>query len=243
MAAAHPPGFYKTNPRAMTIGEMLRWYGWLRLPRTFIACWSARLKYGCWMPGLFAEMQSANENLSPRFLEVTARVRDHFSRYLGFSEYGILKIPAANNLNPNLLDSGTIHYVHSNRSHVGGLTYNRVFSPIKRAEFESSGFFFRVAFTDSTFACTNLRLTYNGSRSSKVIYLKTEDPAYLYDVFLERIARIRKTPLSFPDHESLRRHFDEKQWQDFNSRADRRLFVRMSDAEVEELQRRLPPVS
>ncbi len=64
-----------------------------------------------------------------------------------------------------------------------------------------------MAFTDSTFACTNLRLTYNGSRSSKVIYLETEDPAYLYDVFLERtfpgIRKTRRSPFLIAESTSV----------------------------------------
>jgi len=127
------PGYYKTNIRAVRLGEMIRWFGW----RRGVIFWiNTRFKPprrgGTWMPRLWAENECAAEDLSPDFWQATKPHRGDFEK-LGFVQCHLTKgTKEADKLrDPSIRDSGGIFYLDSTRCYFGQLLYVRFITPLE----------------------------------------------------------------------------------------------------------------
>ena len=235
------PGFYRTNTRALTLRELVRWFGWWRLPLTYAVTRLKKFPGGVWMPELWADTECGREELSDRLWEFTASHRAAFER-LGFAITGFNRIKRQLNLHMNSRDGGGIQWLHANRSYVGLILYSRhrMPEPVNQAR-EKVIIAFTAVFPGGTFACTNNRLGFDPLPGQEVLRLKRDDPVFLFEHFLRAVERRGEVPVSFPDAGALRRWHDGQEMKHFESRVKRRLFVRMSDEEVRRAQRSFPP--
>ena len=230
----YTPGYYKTDHRALTLRELIRWYGLWRLPRMYLATRSKPPGVGVWMPALWADLECTKDDLSDRFWEATIKQRESFDR-LGFVECGVGRLRPNMNLNPAYLDQGKINYLNASRSCIGGLLYSRI-----RAT-ELVVIWFTSAFQEGNASCTNNKYSFDPIRGEKVIRINSDDVALIHERFLSRCSRRAETPRVLKDDTSLRAWFDAHQIDTFNSRARRGLFVKMSDQEIAEAKRKFPP--
>ena len=233
----YTPGYYKTNYCRLSLRELIRFRGLLLLPITFILTRFKKPDGAVWMPGLWSDTNCANTDLSGRFWQATEPHRQIFVR-LGFSEckHSMVK----NHLNPLYRDNGGIIYLHSNRSHIGMLIYAKLhLSPPIDRDVEHMTIAFTAAFASGAASCTNTKDRYDPLPGREVTKVPSNDPAFIYARFLEKLKHCAQTPLDFPDRDSLQRWFDGNQIEIFESRVKRKLFIQMSDHEVEEARRRL----
>ena len=237
----YTPGYYKTDHRALTVRELIRWYGLRRLPRMFLATRSKPLGAGVWMPGLWADLECAKNDLSDRFWEATLKQRKSFEQ-LGFVECGFGRLKPGMNLNPAYRDQGKINYLDSSRSCTGGLLYSRIRPPppIDR-DIEQVSIWFTCVFQKASVSCTNNKHSFDPTRGDEVARVISDDVAVIHARFLSLCSRRTQAPRVFPDDASLRAWFDAHQIQAFENRVRRGLFVKMSDQEIEEARRELPP--
>jgi hypothetical protein len=138
------PGYYKTNPRAVSLRGVARKWGLFRLPFTYIITRFMRSPPAGWMPSLLKDLESGKGDLSERFWQATARHRQEFAD-LGFTEVGCKKVKEF--LNPLIRDHGGINYLDATRRHFGQLLYNRAYAPAPiSTERESTSIAYTVAF-------------------------------------------------------------------------------------------------
>ncbi|HEX3624034.1 MAG TPA: hypothetical protein VH280_01275 [Verrucomicrobiae bacterium] len=244
------PGYYKSNLRALRLRETIRWYGWWR------GLWSwlkSRImgtsRKGLWMPGLWEENECTAGELSQCFWDVTRRHRADFER-LGFVQCRLSKVQKT--LDVMARDSGTIFYLDPSRCYFGRLTYSQHYVPAKRKIFIQIGVAFTAVFENGSFSCTNIRLTFDSASDGEVIRMKSNDPTLIYNRFREELQRRGDKPQPFADVCALRQWFDARQIKNFEDHVRRRLFIRMTETEIEaakaEMQRYgpgrgLPPSS
>ena len=240
----YAPGFYKTNPGAITLREHAAWLGWRkmwRLPFVYLASQTLRPSGSMWMPGLWSSYECAEGDLSARFWEMTKLHREAFAR-LGFSPCRFTRTSPRVDLNPLILDNSGINYLHVNRQYFGGILYikSHVPEPVNRDE-ERVVFYFTAAHESGSLGCTNQAPSFRPLANNEVIRIATDSPEALYTRFLQLVERRNRKLRSFDDLNALRDWFDDDQIKSFESRVERGLFVRMTDAEVEEKRRMLPP--
>jgi len=233
----HSPGYYKTNYSALSIRELVRFRGLLFLPLTFILTRFKKSESAGWMPGLWAETECTKTELSERFWQATTSHRQTFEK-LGFTECKVCT--SKRQLDPLYRDNGGITYLHSNRSHIGLLIYNKLHrpAPIDR-DIEHIIIAFSAVFQRESVSYTNTRNRFDPLPAHAVFQIPSGDPAFIYERFTAKIRQITEIPLVFQDLDSLRGWFDSNQVEIFESRVKRGLFSRMSDDEVERARRRL----
>jgi hypothetical protein len=233
-----PPGYYKTDVRATTISEMVRFRGWLMLPFTFILTrFFMRPRGGVWMPGLCAEMECRVDELSALFWEATQSERSAFDQ-LGFAPCVYTRLKR--NLNPMYLDEGGIAYLHSDRSYVGTLVYGRIQVPSPSNRIRVSIVVgFTAAFETGSLSFTNSKNRFDPLPGRDSVRVKSSEPAVIYERFLSRLRIQPRTPRIFADCNEVRAWLDECRLEAFEARVARGLYVRMSDAEVAQARRRM----
>jgi len=96
-----------------------------------------------------------------------------------------------------------------------------------------------VVFGQGSLNYTNAKRVFDPPTGHEVIRLSSDSPKILYQQLQQHLTGYSEPPSAFPDIESLRRWFDERQKDAFGEWVDRRLFIRMSDAEVQAAQRKL----
>jgi len=192
-----------------------------------------------WMPGLWADSECKKEELSARFWESTATYRQQFAQ-LGFRECGFSKV--TRHLDRSWRDSGEVFYLDPSRSHLGMLVYAKV-DPRKPIvpSVERVAIVFTAALHGRTISCTNNQNAFDPIPSQRVIRLSTLELELVHQRFLAELHNDRETPLAFPDKQSLQRWFDANQLATFENRVRRGLFVKMTDAEVQQALRNFPP--
>lgn len=235
----HAPGYYTTNYRALRLRELIRMCGLLSLPITYFRTRFMEPGHPAWMPGLWADNECKKEDLSKRFWQITESFRQEFQE-LGFRECGFSKV--TRHLNPFYLDSGGISYLDESRCHFGLLLYGKVQvpAPINTSR-EVITVAFTVAFEQGSLNYTNNKNAYDPLPLQEVVRLSSASPTPMYQQFLRDISRRVEQPRRFHDLESLKQWFDERQQEAFQQRAERRLFLRMSEEEIEAARRKLPP--
>lgn len=225
-----PPGYYKTNYRALRLREMLRWYGWQRgFKAWFKTRFTRPTRGGWWMPGLWVENECKQEDLSPDFWQATKPHRRNFEQ-LGFAVCGFSK--QTKTLSQTIRDSGGISYLDPTRRYFGQLLYVRVYRPARRVETNEIVIAFTAMFENGSLSCTNHRKSFDSLETSEVIRLNSYDVNLIYRRFQEELPKRPDPPRSFPDLESLRQWFDARQVKIFENRVRRRLFVPMTDPEI-----------
>ena len=235
----YTPGYYTTNYRALSLRELVRMGGLLRLPFTYLSTRSMRPCNAAWMPGLWADIECKSEDLSEHFWHATAPYRQEFGR-LGFTECGFSKI--TRHLNPNYRDNGGITYLDQSRCHFGLLLYIKVHVPPPiNTDREQITVAFTVVFEQGSSSYTNNKNAFDPLSHQRVVRLSSADPTPMYQRLLQDVSRRANPPRPFPDLESVRSWFDEQQMEAFQERTRRGLFLRMSDEEIEVARRKLPP--
>lgn len=239
-----PPGFYKTNYRALRLREIVRWYGWRRGLRFYLRTRTMPPSGGTWFPGLWSETECPREDLSEQFWQATKPHRKDFEQ-LGFTECGFLKIGSLT-LKPSVRDSGGIRYLDPTRRIFGQLIYHRI-RRASRSETSEITIAFTAVFDDGTsFSCTNRKKTFDPLKESDVIRFDSYDVPFIYQQFQQGLQNRKKTPRAFPDLESLRHWYDARQQKAFEERVRRRLFLPMTEQEIAAARARLtggPPAS
>jgi len=233
-------GYYKTNPRALRLREVARMTGRaFRVPLSYFQSRFAPARGGNWMPGLWAETECRKEEMSDRFWEFTSGQRDEFER-LGFQECGFCIIKQR--LDPTNRGSGRISYLDRTRSHVGLLAYANVSSRAPGVlNVETVVTAFTAVFPSGPLSCTNNKNAFDPPPGHRVIRIATGSVEAIYDRFLKEVHAFGKPPLNFPDQRSFEQWYDANQLAVFEDRVRRGLFIRMTDAEVEQARRKFPP--
>jgi hypothetical protein len=235
------PGYYKTNTRAANIRELIRMRGLLQLPLTFIFTkFVVRPTGGVWMPSLCAETDCAADELTPEFWRATERHRAVFER-LGFKLCFHSKLKR--NLIASSLDNGAATYLHSNQSHVATLVYakHQLPPPLNKIR-EHVTVAFIVAYENNSVAFTGTKAHFDPIPGHKTVLVKNSDPSVVHDRFLSHVQRKPEAPRTFNDCNALRAWTDENRIKSFEARVARGLFVRMTDEEVEQAQRKMSRV-
>jgi hypothetical protein len=191
-----------------------------------------------WMPGLWAELECSEGELSQDFWDATAKYREQFQS-LGFTEQGFKKLKLV--LNPNSRDRGGINYLDATRRHFGQLIYSKTFIPARSAELVNVVIAFTAVFANEVVSCTNNpNPTLNHIPAHKVMRMKSNDIAAIYRAFVDELEKRPEQPRSFNDLGSLRAWFDENAVEMFEDNVRRGIWVRMSDYEVARAKGDLP---
>lgn len=191
-----------------------------------------------WMPGLWAELECGEGELSQDFWNATAKYRQQF-KSLGFTEQGFKKLKLV--LNPNSRDRGGINYLDATRRHFGQLIYSKTFIPARGTEVVNVVIAFTAVFSNEVLSCTNNpNPTFNHIPTHKVIRVKSNDVPAIYRAFGDELMKRADHPRSFNDLESLRAWFDSNALEVLEDNVRRGIWVRMSDYEVAVAKRDLP---
>ncbi|HEV2328497.1 MAG TPA: hypothetical protein VGY56_06890 [Verrucomicrobiae bacterium] len=187
-----------------------------------------------WMPGTWAVLERAEQELSEFFQKAAAPYREKF-KGLGFIEQGFKKLKGV--LNPNHRDDGGINYLDGSRRHFGQLIYNRSF--IQHAEREHVIIAFTAVFDSEIVSCTNRMAPSDDSpRNHKVLRIESNDVEFLYQKFVERLGLKTNQPHRFDDLSALQKWYDANQTEIFEDKVRRGLWVRMSNYEAEKVRRK-----
>jgi hypothetical protein len=235
-----PPGYYLTNHRALRFREIVRMVG---LKMAFLAYLTTRFKQPTdptWMPGLWRELECRQEDLSDYFWQGTKPHREEFEK-LGFKVCRYSKV--TRNLNPNLRDTGGIFYLDSSRRYVADLIYHRLYIPATGNIRNSIIIAFTAVFEQGCVSFTNCRNRFDPTGRNEVVQVSSYNVGHIYQQFISHVQRQQDQPREFATLESLRAWSDERNVLTFEERVRRRLFVPMTDDQVEAAKRRLgkPP--
>jgi hypothetical protein len=191
------------------------------------------------MPTSWADLECSESALSTRFWAATARQREAFAD-LGFTGIGFKKLRRI--LSQLHRDDGGINYLDGSRCHFGQIIYHRLFVPAPvRADREHITIAFTAVFERGSLSYSNSKSPFDPLPHHEVVRCSTPDVSQLYSKFVEHLNGRPQPPRHFADDQSLRRWFDANQVEVFEAKVRRRLILRMTDAEVETAQRRLPP--
>lgn len=194
-----------------------------------------------WMPGLWAELECSEHELSEDFQRATATYREQFKK-LGFTEQGFKKLKLV--LNPNSRDRGGINYLDSTRGHFGQLIYTKAFVPSQEKEMVGVVIAFTAVFANEVFSCTNNPgSTFNNIPTNKVIRIKSNDVAVIYRAFVDELKKRAEQPRPFDNLDALKAWFDSNALEVFEDNVRRGIWVRMSDYEVAVAKRDIPSQS
>jgi len=230
------PGYYKMNYRGLRFRELVRMQGLLHAFKGYLITRFKRPDNGAWMPSLWGDTECRQEALSEEFRLATKPHQLDFER-LGFTVCRFSK--ATKNLNPMLRDSGSITYLDPTRCHCGQLLFLRRYVRPGGKEVNNIVIAFTAAFEKGSLSCTNHKKTFDPPDENEVIRFAPCDANFIYQQFLQQLRKRKEAPRHFPDTESLRRWFDARQVKAFEERTRRRLFVPMTDQEVEAAKARL----
>lgn len=190
-----------------------------------------------WMPGLWADLECSEQELSEGFRSATATHREQF-KALGFAEQGFKKLKQI--LNPNSRDRGGVNYLDASRCHFGQLIYSKALIPSQRLEKVGVVIAFTAVFATEILSCTNnANATFNNLPTHKVIRMQSNDVKLIYQRFLDELRKLPKQPRCFNDLNALRAWFDSNALDIFEDNVRRGIWVRMSDYEVEVAKRRM----
>lgn len=235
----------------------------MQLPHRWVEARRKTPSAGVWMPGLWADLECRKEELPAHFWQATARQRNFFQT-MGFVEYGFGRFKPGTSLNPVVRETCRIIYLDNSYSQIAGLLCHKLRIPAKigkdttvrmrrgtvatiqgprfsEAEITQVIVWLTSVFEKSTFSCTNNRNSFNPLPGDKVVWVFSDDTAAIYAGFRNNLPRWRGSPRVFSDQSSLRAWFDASQIKAFEARVRRRLFVKMTDEEIEEARGRMPP--
>jgi hypothetical protein len=228
------PGYYKTNMRALRLREVARFnrHGWVNFPKIY---WITRFKKsngGAWMPNTWNEMACAPEDFSESFWKATASNREALAE-LGFIEYGPHR--TEKKLLPVIHESGSILHLDKDRCYEAGIIYVRGNTPHPvNLKFEKVTVWFMAYFGRGVIGCSNqIRDVFDPPPNHDIIRVATNDPKQLYQKFLDHLRTRTEKPRHFHDDVAHHEAFDARCRASFEDKVRRRLYIRMTDAEVE----------
>jgi len=209
--------------------DHIRMRGFWRGIRRYLGYQFLRPTPSGWMPGVWSKIECRREDLSEGFWQATKPHRRDFEQ-LGFKEVGLTRIPT---LNPVTLDTGGVKYLDPTQSHFGQILYIRSQIRTTGRVINEIVIAFTAVFENGNFSCTNNKSAFDPLKENQVVRVKSYDVKFIYQQFLERLRQRKDTPRRFPDLESLRQWLDASQVKVWEERVRRKLFLPMSDAEVE----------
>lgn len=224
-----PPGYYKTNYRALRFRELVRMQG---RQRAFIGYLITRFKRpgdGNWMPQLWADSECRQEDISEYIWQGTKPYRLAFEQ-LGFTVYRYTK--TTKSLSPRLRDSAGIYFLDPTRRVVGQLLYMRLAIQNLEDIRNTIVISFTALLEQGSLSCTTNQKAFDPPPGHEVIRLASHDVAHVYEQFRQHLQSRTQSPRTFPDLESLRQWHDARQVEAFEERVRRRLFLPMTDGEV-----------
>jgi hypothetical protein len=235
------PGYYKTNYCGQWLLGLSGVRRLLRLPLAYLGT-RTRSKQpapGRWMPRTWADLECSKRDLSERFWHAIARPRQDFEA-LGFTELGFKK--NRESLNPVIRDNGGVNYIDANRRYFGQLSYVRAYQPAPiNAERVKITIVFVAVFQRRWLAYTNGDSLSDVVPDYALVGVPSDDVTTIYRQFSEHLARLTEPPRHFPDDGSLQKWFDSNHLQFFEDEVRARLLIKMTDAEVADARRKLPP--
>jgi len=192
-----------------------------------------------WMPGIWAELECREQDLSKGFLKATTAARSQFIS-LGFKEIGFKTHKRV--LNPNFRDSGSVIYIDANQNQIGQLIYNKsTVDPPRNREHETITISFTSVFANGRFSCANNTKTpFKPLPHHEVVRVESNDVALIYQNFVEYLKKHHEKPQIFPDEPSVQTQFDHNAREVFEAQVRQGWFIKMSDYEVAMAQRKLP---
>lgn len=193
------------------------------------------------MPQLWADLECDQQALSEQFWQRTMKHREAMEK-LGFVGCGFSRLKDEFNLNQLKLDNGKVIYIHRNKTHLALVLYqkNRVPGPVYK-EKEVIVAAFTAAYPAGSLSCSNARGGFEPSPDEKVVRIRTDDVSALYNIFLDAVKRRSEQPLTFSTPEQMQQLFDERLIMRFENRLKRGLFVKMTDGEIEQAKKKIPP--
>jgi hypothetical protein len=193
------------------------------------------------MPQLWADLECDQRALSEQFWQRTTKYREAIEK-LGFVGCGFSMLKNEFNLNRLVLDNGKITYIHKNNTHIALIVYHktRIPEPVNKDK-EETVVAFTTAFPIGSLSCSNARGGFEPNPDEKVVRIHTDDVVALYETFLNALKRKSEQPLAFSTPRQMQQLFDERVIKRFENRVKRGLFVKMTDLEIEQARRRMPP--
>jgi hypothetical protein len=187
-----------------------------------------------WMPGTWAELECAEQELSEAFRKAAAPYREKFKK-LGFAEQGFKKLKRV--LSAVHRDDGGINYLDASRCQYGQMIYNRSFLRKQQAEKEHVIVAFTAVFQNEILSCTNRTTPADDVLPNhKVIRIETDNVMLLHQKFVEELRQRGDQPRRFDELPSLQAWFNANKIEIFEDKVRRGLWVRMSDYEVEKFR-------
>jgi hypothetical protein len=238
----YSPGFFKVSVKAMSARELIRRFGIWRFPLLFLVARFAHIQpFIHWMPQLWADLECDQQMLPEEFWPKTARHREAVEK-LGFVCCGFSRLKNELSLNRLNLDNGKVTYIHKNNIHIALVLYHktRIAEPVNK-EKEEVVVAFTAAFPIGSLSCSNAKGGFEPNADEQVVRNYTDDVLVLYETFLNALKPKSAQPLTFSTTEQMKQLFDERLVKRFENRVKRGLFIKMTDLEIEQARRRIPP--
>lgn len=233
------PGYYKMNPSALSLGELVGMRGLLRLPLTYLVTRSLPHQAVGWLPLLWTDVKCQKADLSERFWHATSFERQELER-LGFTECCFSKNKQS--LNPLSRDNGCITYWDKSHSHIGQLLYSRIHvRPPIDADREEVVVGFISAFTRGSLSYSNAKGWFDRLPQHKVVRKASATPSCLYRNF-QKALKNHEQPLTFPNQDAFHSWQDVFALETFENQVRRKLYIRMSDKEVERARSKMTQI-
>lgn len=192
-----------------------------------------------WMPGVWADLQCHELDISKRCLDAIAIYRREL-KDLRFAEVGLKALRRV--LSINHRDSGGVNLLDGSRCYYCQLIYHKTFHPAINADKEKVSISFTAVFEHDVLSFSNITATpFESLPHHKVIRIESNDITVMYQNFVQHLAKRADKPRPFVDLPSLQAWFDAEQLAILEDRVRKGIFVRMSDHEVEVALGNLPP--
>jgi hypothetical protein len=189
------------------------------------------------MPNTCAETYCKPDELSQRFWQAAESQRAAIDG-LGFATCFYTRLKR--NLNPMYLDEGGITYLHSDRLFVCTLVYGRIQGPPPLNQVrEVVVVGFSAAFRNGSVSFTNSKDRFDTLPGRQTVLVASADPEAVYKQFVSHLMEQPEPPRVFDDCAAVRDWLDACRTEAFEARVARGLFVRMSDAEVQQARIRM----
>lgn len=234
------PGYYKTNYRAISIRELVRLRGWMKLPFAFYwTRFGSHPPSGQWLPMLSANEECKAEDLPEKFWSATTAQRQALEE-LGFVAQ--IHVRRNKDLDPVILDACSIQYLHAEHPYPVNLAYVRTRSPAPlNREKEIAVTAFCAIFQDgSAMVCSNGREFLDPNPKCQVLKFPIlKDPRDIHTIFIAQLKEETKPLRRFSGRDELRAWSDTESQELLDRWVARGFKVRMTDEEIRHAQQRM----
>jgi hypothetical protein len=140
------------------------------------------------------------------------------------------------------LDNGSVFFLDESCQVIGLVTYSLIRRAGKDTTQATLGIALQVAMRRGTFAITNnLRDLFESPPNHHVLRVETNELSVLRAKLWERLQTIPEMPAVFANTEAMKSWLDDMQRETFEFRVRTGRFARMTEYEVEQAVRQLPP--